>query len=132
MAGGSLGGLLGKGGGIPGCTEADPTCGQTHTCENINLRKLRLRAVIKEVIVPSSCFIFALLPPANEVWGKVMFSRVSSCPQVVYLWVQGRCAHPPPGQTPPDTHHGSRSGRYTSYWNEFLFTMKTILVGYRP
>ena len=54
---------------------------------------------------------YAILPPANEVWGKVIFSQASVCPQEGGGWQTppretplqadappGR--HPSPGQTP--------------------------------
>ena len=40
-----------------------------------------------------------LLPPANEVWGKVMFLHLSVSHSV---------------------HSGHRSGRYASYWNAYF------------
>ena len=92
-----------------------------------------------------------LLPPANEVWGKVIFLHL-----FVILFTGGlpHCMlgytpqqQTPPEQTPPEqTHHplgadtplGSRhppghsacweiratSGRYASYWNVFLLKLK--------
>ena len=64
------------------------------------------------------------LPPANEVWGKVIFLHLS----VILLPGEGvpgqvnpRASTPPPlGQVSP---HQSTSGWYTSYWNAFLFYM---------
>ena len=74
------------------------------------------------------------LPPANEVWGKVIFLHLS-----VILFTGGGLpgkvptrAGTPPGrytprqvplrQVPPAMHAGLRStsGRYASYWNAFL------------
>ena len=71
--------------------------------------------------------------------GKVMFSEPSVCPQVgcvsqhtpgqgvrirACIWVGGACGqwsvqHPPP--SPPPPRDGYWSGRYTSYWNTYLF-----------
>ena len=45
-----------------------------------------------------SCSVL-LLPPANEVWGKVMFLHLSVSHSV---------------------HSGHRNGRYASYWNAYL------------
>ena len=50
------------------------------------------------------------LPPANEVWGKVMISRCLSVHR----------AQRPPRQRLPCT---VKSGRYASYRNAFLFVM---------
>ena len=86
-----------------------------------------------------------LLPPAIEVWGKVIFlylsvilfmggSNWTGTPQGRYTL---RCGYnplgryiplvgTPPGRyTPPTVHAGIRStsGRYASYWNAFLFTI---------
>ena len=89
-----------------------------------------------------------LVPPANEVWGKVIFLHLS-----VILFKGGVPGQVPPGKytplagTPPGrytpqqvhpqqvpppgpaTHAGIRStsGRYASYWNAFLFLL--VLVG---
>ena len=41
-----------------------------------------------------------LLPPANKVWGKVMFLHLSVSHSV---------------------HGGHQSGLYASYWNAYLF-----------
>ena len=38
----------------------------------------------------TNTFFCVFLPPANEVWGNAMFSRVSVCPSVrgsAYWWV---------------------------------------------
>ena len=56
---------------------------------------------------------FILLPPANEVWGKVIFSE--AC---VKNSVHGVCLVPGGVETPRD---GYCCGRYASYWNAFLF-----------
>ena len=91
--------------------------------------------------------IYFLLPPANEVWDKVIFSQVFVCPQGCSLYDVTSClaawCHVPSGgsayskvgvygevclqwglptggeggQTPPE----SESRRYTFYWNVFLF-----------
>ena len=42
---------------------------------------------------------YLLLPPANEVWGKVMFSETSVC-HSVHRGGGGLPTHPPPMQTP--------------------------------
>ena len=51
----------------------------------------------------------SLLPPANEVWGKIIFSQAS------VILSTGRGVDTP-------QHYGIRStsGRYASYWNAFL------------
>ena len=82
--------------------------------------------------------IFSFLPPANEVWGKVIFSQAS-----VILFTGGGVhgmhapwAHTPPGKhtpwactpphlrahMPPDGYYEmwSMSGWYASYWNAFF------------
>ena len=78
-----------------------------------------------------------LLPPANEVWGKVIFLHLS-----VILFTGGSAsvhAGIPPDQAPPwhppPTRHPSppprcacweirsTGGRYASYWNAILFTL---------
>ena len=79
-----------------------------------------------------------LVPPANEVWGNVIFLHLS----VILFKGRGTWTgtpwqvHPPgrytPQQVPPPgpaTHAGIRStsGRYASYWNAFLFLL--VLVG---
>ena len=55
--------------------------------------------------------ITIFLLPANKVWGKIIFTQVSVCPQ-------GCVADTLPGQTSP--RNGHWSGRYASYWNAFL------------
>ena len=60
------------------------------------------------------------LPPANKVWGKVIFSQTSVCPQRG----TGSPWQISTGQRPPWTEiHPCvvKSGRYASYWNAFLF-----------
>ena len=58
-------------------------------------------AVFKEVVnVEYIASAWYLLPPANEVWGKVMFLHLSVSHSV---------------------HSGRGSGRYASYWNAYLF-----------
>ena len=57
------------------------------------------------------------LPPANEVWGKVIFSQAS----VILLTGGGGLPGsppPPPGRAPHDDYC---CGRYASYWNAFLY-----------
>ena len=80
---------------------------------------------------------YLFLPPANEVWGKVMFlhfyTYVSFCSQgglasqhaSQVTWPGGLhlgCLHPRGvGRSP--RYYGIRStiGKYVSYWNAFLF-----------
>ena len=64
------------------------------------------------------------LPPANEVWGKVMFLHMSV---ILFTggWVSAHCMlrHTPPwADTPPPGYYGiqSTSGWYASYWNAYL------------
>ena len=59
-----------------------------------------------------------LLPPACEVWGKVMFLHVS-----VILSTGGSAT----GRQPP-LQIRSNGGRYASYWNAYLFIMFSIIV----
>ena len=90
------------------------------------------------VLLLGLCVKFLFLPPANEVWGKVMFLQVSVCPQLdlcmmsLPVWLTGlmflpgasvrgsvrETSPPPPGQRLPCT---VTSGWYTSYWNALLF-----------
>ena len=92
-----------------------------------------------------------LLPPANEVWGKVIFSVACVKNSVhgggKYLGrytpragTPPRQVHPPAGTTPPPIRYiptpwagtpprsnacweiRATSGRYASYWNAFLFS----------
>ena len=97
-----------------------------------------------------------LLPPANEVWGKVIFSQASvilsmggdfsacitghmtrgsaqpSCRQTpLPLDTDTLDAEPPEWRPLPPRYmeyYGIRSTsrRYASYWNAFLLTIKTI------
>ena len=83
----------------------------------------------------SWCFRLKL-PPADEVWGKVIRSQASVCPQGVCgrhycrqtplgqtpWWTHSLVRHPP-GRHPTDPapRNGHWSGRYASYWNAFLF-----------
>ena len=53
-------------------------------------------------------FLRGLLPPANEVWSKVIFLHLS-----VILFIL-------PGGDPPPPGDGYCCGRYASYWNAFL------------
>ena len=64
------------------------------------------------------------LPPANEVWSKVMFLHLCAI-----LFREGVCLqgglHPGGvGQIPPIRYYRiwSTSGWYASYWNAFLFS----------
>ena len=98
---------------------------------------LNILILLHYLVLISSTLIVLLLPPANEVWGKVMFLHLSvilftgggsasrgSAPGEVYI--QGA------GQTPldadPPEHYGilSTSRWYASYWNAFLFI--TIII----
>ena len=78
-----------------------------------------------------------LLPPANEVWGKVIFSetcvknsvhRGGACSRGMVpaprsgAWSGGCLVLGVPGRDPPN---GYCCGRYASYWNAFLFSMRT-------
>ena len=84
----------------------------------------------------NNIFGVIFLPPANKVWGKVMFLHLC-----VILFTEGVCIqgglylvgvciqgglHRGDGQTPlpppPIGCYGiqSTSGRYASYWNAFL------------
>ena len=82
-----------------------------------------------------------LLPPANEVWCKVMFSE-ASVSHSVHLAFRRGVGFPASvtghinrgsasrgfclwGLDRPPEHYGRRStsGWYTSYWNAFLFTL---------
>ena len=82
-----------------------------------------------------------LLPPANEVWRKVMFLHASTilvhrgegvCLRRGVYYIQGLSRSPRStsrricvwgvGRRPPY----SKSGRYASYWNAFLFTMRCV------
>ena len=97
-------------------------------------------AVTHLFVIISQVFVnYLLLPPANEVWGKVMFSQVFVCPQgggeglcpsmhhrshdqgglcpgreVSVLGVSVREIPPPPRTV--------TSGRYASYWNALLLS----------
>ena len=67
-----------------------------------------------------------ILLPANEVWGKAIFSQAchSSCPRGGEVLPPGEVR-----QTPLNGYHGiwSTSGRYASYWNTFLFNNASML-----
>ena len=64
------------------------------------------------------------LPPANEVWGKVICLQACVCPQggclVRGCACSGGCACWRP---PPDGHC---CGRYASYWNASLFLCSLV------
>ena len=79
--------------------------------------------------------ISRFLPPAKEVWGKVIFLHLS-----VILFTRGGGVsgqvppgrytpgqvHPPGRYSPSPSVHAwirSTSGRYASYWNAFLFLL---------
>ena len=80
------------------------------------------------------------LPPANEVWGKAMFSQASVIlggglhPGGVCIWgggglLPGGVLHPGGdwADPPQSEYYGiwSMSGQYAFYWNAFLFIIKT-------
>ena len=98
---------------------------------------------------------YGLLLPANEVWGKVVFSEACVKNSVHRggllqgvcskggvcsrggVYSRGGCAqvrYPPLEQTPrtkytpPEADSGIRSmcGRYASYWNTFLFPLPEL------
>ena len=92
-----------------------------------------------------------IYPPANKVWGKVIFSQVCVSHYVhrgVFVWCHflfGCLVHVPSGglslvpcslsgvsltETPleRDPHDTVKIGQYASYWNAFLFTVVTILL----
>ena len=108
-------------------------------------RGLELNTLSKAVSLYSS------LPPANEVWGKVIFLHLS-----VILFTGGVClsacwdtprdhAHPPnhapprtmhpsgPCTIPPTQHRAcweirSTRGRHASYWNAILFVSASSII----
>ena len=99
---------------------------------------LNIMILLHYLVLISSTFIVLLLPPANEVWGKVMFLHLS-----VILFTGGGGLHPgglhlgrstsrglgrPPLDADPPEHYGiqSTSRWYASYWNAFLFI--TIII----
>ena len=82
--------------------------------------------------------VSGLLPPANEVWGKVIFSQACVIPSVHEgRGVRRESAHPPVGQNPPGCspprqttldadpppRDMSTSGQYASYWNAYLLNI---------
>ena len=88
-----------------------------------------------------------LLPPANEVWGKVMLSQVFVCPQggvciqggsaSRVICTQGVCMgglHPGGRQILPIGYYGIRStsGWYAYYWNAFLFGQTSEKIPIHP
>ena len=79
---------------------------------NSNFASLRINTIF-QIFLVSLCLAFSLyLPPANEVWGKVICLQVCACPRGG-VWSRGV-----PGGDPPN---GYCCGRYASYWNAFLF-----------
>ena len=58
-----------------------------------------------------------LLPPAKEVWGKVMCLQACVCPREGACSSGGCLLRGVPGGDPPD---GYCCGWYASYWNAFL------------
>ena len=79
---------------------------------------------LQQKVALFTLYIVYLLP-ANEVWGKVMFSQTSVCPWEGYLMSlpvsvqRGRVSIQ--GDLCPDTPRTVKSGRYTFYWNAFFF-----------
>ena len=84
--------------------------------------------------IPYFSYLGIFLPPANEVWGKVMFyTCLSFCPREaggVSQHAMGRgCGNPlvkpsctdTPWADTPSPRDRHRSGWYASYWNAFLF-----------
>ena len=94
--------------------------------------KLNNNTIIKPSNHPGFCvdwtsfpfFLFALLPPANGVWGKVIFSQAcvkNSVERGGGAWSGGGVCSGGWGglvETPPD---GYCCGRYASYWNATCF-----------
>ena len=87
-----------------------------------------------------------LLPPANEVWGKVIFLHLFVILFTGVGWVStsvhaGIPPPPPPlEQTPPGSRHPrpwcracweirSMRGRYASYWNALFLLLKGLSPG---
>ena len=74
-----------------------------------------------------------LLPPANEVWGKVIFLHLSV---ILFTGGQGVPRQVPPRQVHPgQVHHPalhagirSTSGRYAFYWNAFLLSINLKII----
>ena len=74
------------------------------------------------------CVLLSLLPPANEVWGKVIFLHLSV---ILFTGRGGEYLgrYTPRAGTPPTGTHPGRytlrqvhpPGRYASYWNALLF-----------
>ena len=52
----------------------------------------------------TSCTFLLLLPPANEVWVKVIFSQASVCPQGDVCGRHSPKQTPSPGRHPPGRH----------------------------
>ena len=80
------------------------------------------------------------LPPANEVWGKVIFSgsrhpMEADTPQKQTPHGSRhppRSRHPPGADTPPeaDSSIRSTSGRYAYYWNAFLLVLLSLILSF--
>ena len=106
--------------------------------------------VLHSGIIQRKLLKVILLPPANEVWGKVIFSEACVKNSVhrgrgsasVHAGIPPGTRHTPPGTRhtpsdevsppepgtpppPPRAEHtgryGSKSGRYASYWNAILY-----------
>ena len=58
------------------------------------------------------CYL-CILPPANEVWGKVVFLHLSVCSRRERGVLSGGGLGTP--------SQNQKSGRYASYWNAFLY-----------
>ena len=85
------------------------------------------------------------LPPANEVWGKVMFSHVFVCPQGwgfgFLACITGHMTREDGGSASRGAYHQgvgrppihamlriwSRRGRYASYSNAFLLGLRFLI-----
>ena len=110
---------------------------------NLNLRTATLPTPDHVAFICSPRY---LLPLANEVWGKVMFSQVSvilstggsasrgdlhpgTCIQGGSASMVGVSSSMGVGQTPL-SYCGIRStsGQYTSYWNAFLLLNNLIVI----
>ena len=112
--------------------------------------QLSITCMVLQKLILQLSVTDTLLPPANEVLGKVIFSQVFVCPQG-----GGVCVVDQPGSSLPGGLHpgvsasrgGSASrrdppqegcwadppalgysGQYASYWNAFLFSVKSNFV----
>ena len=100
------------------CRQLEVT--QDETALRLFVCFLRERDLLHTVIFITHGTIVKFLPPANEVWAKVLFSQTSVCPPWRgVLWCHFLLWTATPGQHHPPPE--STSGRYASYWNAFLF-----------